>query len=69
MGGALLPLLDGSRDRDALVAALAKRVAEGALQLQQQGRSPAPGPALEKMLRAALEENLSGLAKAALLME
>lgn len=69
IGGALLPMLDGSRDRDALVAALAKRVAEGALQLQQQGRSPPPGPAPENVLRTALEESLSELARAALLIE
>jgi methyltransferase-like protein len=63
----LLPLLDGSRDRDALVAALAKQVAEGSLSIQQQGKAPTHGPPLEKVLRDALEANLPKLAKAALL--
>ena len=69
IGRALLPLLDGSRDRDALVAALAKLVAEGALQLQQQNNSVTRGPAPEIVLRAALEETLSALAKTALLQD
>lgn len=62
---ALLPLLDGSRDRDALVAALAKLAAKGALQLQDNALPH--DPALAKLLRDALEESLSRLAKFALL--
>ena len=67
--GALLPLLDGSRDRDALVAALARLAAEGALQLEQQDKSLTHGPVSEKVLRAALEESLSRLARVALLLD
>jgi methyltransferase-like protein/SAM-dependent methyltransferase len=65
----LLPLLDGSRDRDALVAVLVRLAAEGSLNVQQQGKALTHGPALEKVLRDALEENLPRLAKAALLLD
>ena len=64
----LLPLLDGSRDRDALVAALAQRTAEGALNVRQQGAVLTPGPVLDKVLRDALAEYLPKLARSALLL-
>ena len=64
----LLPLLDGSRDRDALVAALAKQAADGLLRIQQHGNALTHGTELEKVLLEALDQNLPRLAKAALLL-
>ena len=64
----LLRLLDGTRDRDALVAALAKLVQDGAIEVHQGGEALTSGPALETILRAGLEENLPKFARAALLV-
>ena len=52
----VLRLLDGSRDRPALVEALAGNVLQGELELQQDGR-PLTDPAA---IRAVLEQELEG---------
>jgi methyltransferase-like protein len=65
----LLPLLDGTRDRDALVATLAWAGKKGTLKVQQDGKLLSAGPVLEQILRRALEENLPKLVKAALIVD
>ena len=65
----LLPLLDGSRDRGALVSALSDLAARGALHVQQNGQPLTRGAALEALLGDAVNTNLPRLAKAGLLVE
>jgi SAM-dependent methyltransferase len=66
---ALLPLLDGTRDRDDLAAALAQVAAQQALQVPQQDGAAVRGPAPALLLRDALESSLSRLARFALLTD
>ncbi|MEP7085531.1 MAG: class I SAM-dependent methyltransferase, partial [Betaproteobacteria bacterium] len=66
---ALLPLLDGSRDRGALVRALSELAASGKLHLQQAGQLLTEGPALQALLVEAVSRSLPRLAKAALLVD
>ena len=63
----LLTLLDGSRDRDELVSALADLAASGGLHVQQNGQPLTRGAALETLLGEAVTANLPRFAKAALL--
>jgi methyltransferase-like protein len=65
----LLRLLDGTRDRDALAVALARRVQEGAFVVQQGGKPLTGGPALEKALRQSMDASLMKLANSALLLD
>ena len=65
----VLRLLDGTRDRAALVAAMTQLARDGVLAVQPDGRPPPPGPQLEQILREGLEENLPHFARAALLVE
>jgi methyltransferase-like protein len=64
----VLRLLDGTRDRDALVAAMAGLARQGVLQVQHEGESMTDGPILEGILRAALDESLPQFARAGLLL-
>ena len=64
----LLRLLDGTRDRDALVAAMARLARQGELHVQHEGKRLTDGPILEGILRAGLDENLPQFARAALLV-
>ncbi|HEV2765125.1 MAG TPA: class I SAM-dependent methyltransferase [Pyrinomonadaceae bacterium] len=65
----LLTLLDGNRDRPALLDALLALAHTGALQLQDQGQ-PLNDPArLQTLLCERIEENLTNLARHALLVE
>jgi hypothetical protein len=64
----LLPLLDGTRDRPALVDELARRVAAGAIQLHHDGR-PVLDPAHARALLAEpVERSLHKIASEALLL-
>jgi SAM-dependent methyltransferase len=64
----LLPLLDGTRDRPALIDALAERVALGDVQLHHEGR-PVRDPSLARTLLAdPIERSLHKIAGEALLM-
>jgi methyltransferase-like protein/cyclopropane fatty-acyl-phospholipid synthase-like methyltransferase len=63
----LLRLLDGSRDRDALMQALLEIVVQGALVVQQEGVPVTEETVLKATLGKALDENLPKLAQAALL--
>jgi hypothetical protein len=63
----VLPLLDGSRDRPALLRALTGIVSEGRLGVAV-GDRPSTDPAeIEAALAAGLEPSLNWLARAALL--
>jgi methyltransferase-like protein len=63
---ALLPLLDGTRDREALADALAAMVADGRLSL---GEAPEGEEGdVRARLERGLEELLAGLAQSALLV-
>jgi len=64
----VLRLLDGSHDRDALVAAMVRMAKDGALHVQHEGKRLTEGPILEGMLRARLEENLPKFARAGLIV-
>lgn len=66
---ALLPLLDGSRDRDALVATLGRADDEGKLGLPPEITARIHGRAREPALRQALEESLLRLGRLALLQD
>jgi methyltransferase-like protein len=66
----LLRYLDGNHDRAALLERfLAGPVAEGALKVQQNGAPVEDAGEIEATLAEALESNLYGLARAALLVE
>jgi methyltransferase-like protein/SAM-dependent methyltransferase len=65
----LLPLLDGSRDRSALVEVLAARATAGEFEVRDAAGQPATDPALVRQVLAAwVEDALERLAKAALLL-
>ncbi len=64
----VLRLLDGTRDRDALIAAMTKMVRQGVLHVQHEGRQLTEGPILAGILRAGLEENLPQFARAGLIV-
>ena len=64
----LLCLLDGTRDREAIIAALVLQNTLAMPGLRQPGELPGQGPDFEKAFRAGLDEGLSTLAKAAVLM-
>ncbi len=63
----LLQLLDGSRDRDALVAGLADAVRAGALEIKQSGQPLTDPSAVSSILHEAVKENLPKLAKSGFL--
>lgn len=62
----LLLLLDGTRDRDALVIALGEAVRSGALEVKQSGKPLTDPIAITKILYEAVNENLPKLARSAL---
>ncbi len=64
----VLRLLDGNRDRAALVAAMARLAKDGALHVQHEGRLLTEGPILEGILREGLAENLPRFARAGLIV-
>lgn len=64
----LLRLLDGTRDRDALVDALVVVNAGAVIGALRHGSLPAKDPNLEKSIRSALDEGLLKLARAGLLL-
>jgi methyltransferase-like protein/cyclopropane fatty-acyl-phospholipid synthase-like methyltransferase len=64
----LLPQLDGSRDRAALVETLAGLALRGVLQVHQGGQPVRDGETLRKLLDRALEQQLPKLARNALLV-
>lgn len=69
-GSRLLRLLDGTRDKEALVAAMAELVATGRLQMtHQSGESLIAALTQEEILRKSVDENLTKLAKSALLLD
>jgi methyltransferase-like protein/cyclopropane fatty-acyl-phospholipid synthase-like methyltransferase/Fe-S-cluster containining protein len=63
----LLPYLDGSRDRAALLVILMTAVADGSLKLQHNGQS-APPEAIPQVLKESLELSLQRLARFGLLV-
>jgi len=67
----ILPLLDGTRDREALAAALAKLAKEGVLKVRdkQSGASLTSATALDDVLRRVVQAGLPSLARAALLQQ
>jgi len=64
----LLALLDGKRDRAALLRELLKAVENGKLTIALEGRTIVDAQEREEIMAKALEESLSRLAKAALLL-
>jgi methyltransferase-like protein/cyclopropane fatty-acyl-phospholipid synthase-like methyltransferase len=64
----LLPLLDGTRDRPALVQALVGRFEQGLLPISRQGMPVTDSATARALLSEALEQQLPRLAKAALLL-
>lgn len=65
---AVLALLDGTRDRPALVEQLAARVAHGELGLQQDGQSLTDLSAIRHVLTGELDDSLTRLAQAMVLI-
>ena len=67
----LLPILDGTRDIDALVGHLVKLAQEGKVGVREHEGGPAitDAVAMERILRRAVEVNLPELAKLSLLLE
>ncbi len=66
----LLRHLDGQHDREALLQAfLDGPVADGVLKIQQEGQPVESPPEVRQLLTEALERNLHGLARTALLLE
>ena len=63
----LLPLIDGTRDRDALVSALLERVAAGGLQFSRNGVPVAEQGELAEIARQEVERTLGALQRAGLL--
>jgi len=61
-----LQLLDGTRDRNALLDAMAKLVADGTLMVEQEGQKVAGGDPLKQILGDAVDRCLARFAKAAL---
>ncbi|HEY0006576.1 MAG TPA: class I SAM-dependent methyltransferase [Pyrinomonadaceae bacterium] len=68
LGRRLLLLLDGTRDRDALLKELAALVQSGEASLQQEGARVTDPQQVSEILSRGLEENLRKLAKLALLV-
>jgi methyltransferase-like protein/2-polyprenyl-3-methyl-5-hydroxy-6-metoxy-1,4-benzoquinol methylase len=64
----VLRLMDGTRDRDALVAAMTRMAQEGVIVVQHEGARLTGGPRLVQILRAGLAENLPRFARAGLLV-
>jgi methyltransferase-like protein/SAM-dependent methyltransferase len=64
----LLPLLDGTRDREALVAALLSRFEQGALNISQDDQAVTDPERARAILAEVLDHQLPCLAKAALLV-
>jgi methyltransferase-like protein/2-polyprenyl-3-methyl-5-hydroxy-6-metoxy-1,4-benzoquinol methylase len=64
----VLQLLDGTRDHDALVAAIKPLALDGTLQVTPGGATPADGPQLDAALRAGLDHRLPHFARAGLLV-
>jgi methyltransferase-like protein/2-polyprenyl-3-methyl-5-hydroxy-6-metoxy-1,4-benzoquinol methylase len=64
----VLRLMDGTRHRDALVAAMTRMAQEGVIVVQHEGARLTAGPKLEQILRAGLAENLPRFARAGLLV-
>jgi methyltransferase-like protein len=64
----VLRLLDGSRDREALLDALASRMAAGGLGLHRDGEPPRDASGNRQALAAALEQSLAALGQGALLL-
>lgn len=65
---AVLSLLDGRRDRAGLEAALAARVADGEVELRQEGRPVTEPAEVRALVGAELEASLQRLARSALLV-
>jgi methyltransferase-like protein len=65
----VLRLLDGTRDRDALVEAMVGMTKEGKLHVEHEGRVLTEGKMLEAMLWAGLQESVNGFGRAALLVK
>jgi methyltransferase-like protein len=63
-----LQLLDGSRDRNALLDAMSKLVADGTLMVEQEGQKVAGGDPLKQIMGDAVDRCLTRFAKAALLV-
>jgi len=68
LGATLIRLLDGSRDRAAILADLARAVVAGTAALEEDGRKVTDEAQATTLLRTQLEDRLSGLAKSALLV-
>jgi methyltransferase-like protein/2-polyprenyl-3-methyl-5-hydroxy-6-metoxy-1,4-benzoquinol methylase len=64
----VLRLLDGTRDRDTLVAAMVRMARDGVLHVEHEGRLLTEGPVLEGILRDGLEESLPKFARAGLIV-
>ena len=64
----MMCMLDGTHDRAALVEGLAGLVAQRVLQIQEEGRPVKDAARVRRVLATALEEHLSKLARAALLV-
>jgi hypothetical protein len=64
----LLPLLDGSRDRNALVAALTELVGQGVFQIRHEGQPVRDRAVVQQILTASLQPSLRRLARSALLV-
>ena len=64
----LLQLLDGTRDRDALVEGLAEAVRAGRLEIKRSGQSLTEDAAISKVLYEAVNENLPKMAVAGFLL-
>jgi SAM-dependent methyltransferase len=62
-------LLDGTRDRAALAAAMVDKARSGMIAVAQSGRGASDGPALDQHVRRMNDENLLTLSRAALLVE
>jgi len=63
-----LQLLDGSRDRAALLDSMAALVADGTLMVEQEGRPVAGGDPLKAILGDAVDRCMNRFTKAALLV-
>jgi methyltransferase-like protein len=61
-----LALLDGTRDRKALLEDMSSLVADGTLMVEQEGRKVAGGDPLKQILGDAVDRCLTRFAKAAL---
>jgi methyltransferase-like protein len=65
----VLRLLDGTRDRAALVAAMVGLARSGVLQVEHEGRRLTDGPLLAQMLGAGLDDALPSFARAGLIVQ